>query len=260
MPTISTLSPTLTVPRSTRRVVRVDGEHVLDGHQEGQVSLALGGGDPGIDSVHQFPDAGVLGGVRIGGGGLQDLQGAALDDGGVVAGEAVGVQQLADFHFHQLQELGVVNLIDLVQENNDIGHVDLAGQEQVLTGLSHGAVGGGDDQDSAVHLGSTGDHVLDIVGMARAVNVGIVAGLGLILDVSGVDRDAAGLLFGGLVDLIVSGVGGGIGVSHSQNLGDGGGEGGLAMVDMTDGADIYMGFGSFEFLLRHLNGSSSIIL
>ena len=96
--------------------------------------------------------------------------------------------------------------------------------------------------------------------MARAVNVGIVAGLGLILDVSGVDRDAAGLLFGGLVDLIVSGVGGGIGVSHSQNLGDGGGEGGLAMVDMTDGADIYMGLGSFKFLLRHLNGSSSIIL
>jgi len=38
-----------------------------------------------------------------------------------------------------------------------------------------GAVGRGDDQDRAVHLGGAGDHVLDVVGVAGAVDVGVVA-------------------------------------------------------------------------------------
>ena len=67
-------------------------------------------------------------------------------------------------------------------------------------GLSHGAVGGSDNQDGAVHLSSAGDHVLDIVGVARAVNVSIVTRLGLILDVSGVDGDTTLALLGSLID------------------------------------------------------------
>ena len=47
MPTISTLSPTLTRLRldtaGGNGAAAGDGEDVLDGHQEGQVSLALGG-------------------------------------------------------------------------------------------------------------------------------------------------------------------------------------------------------------------------
>ena len=117
----------------------------------------------------------------------------------------------------------------------------------MLTGLGHGAVGGGDDQDRAVHLGSTGDHVLDIVGVARAVNVGIVTVVGLILHVSGVDGDAALSLLGGLVDAGVI-----LELSlalQSQVLGDGSGQGGLAVVNVTDGADVDMGLGSFKLLL-----------
>src|SRR5690606_38197028 len=34
-----------------------DGEHVLDGHQERLVDVALGGGDVGVDGVEQLPDA-----------------------------------------------------------------------------------------------------------------------------------------------------------------------------------------------------------
>ena len=54
------------------------------------------------------------------------------------------------------------------------GHADLAGEQDVLAGLRHRAVGGRDDQDRAVHLGGAGDHVLDVVGVARAVDVGVV--------------------------------------------------------------------------------------
>jgi hypothetical protein len=136
----------------------------------------------------------------------------------------------------------------------------------MLAGLSHGAVGSGDNEDGAVHLSSAGDHVLDIVGVARAVDVGVVTALdvavvraglvvvtlavvGLILDVSGVDGDAALSLFRSLIDGRV------IRVlerrPEGQILGDGSGQGGLAVVDMTDGANVHMGLGSFKFLLCH---------
>ena len=48
-----------------------------------------------------------------------------------------------------------------------------------------------------------------------------------------------------------AGEGGGSGVRHVQDLGDGSGQSGLTMVDVADGADVYMGFGSFELLLGH---------
>ena len=70
----------------------------------------------------------------------------------------------------------------------------------MLTGLRHGTVGGGDNDDSTVHLSSTGNHVLHIVSVAGAVDVSVVTLLSLILDVSGVDGDTSLLLFRSGVD------------------------------------------------------------
>ena len=39
---------------------------------------------------------------------------------------------------------------------------------------------------------------------------------------------------------------------HSESLGDSSGQSGLTMVNVTDGADVNMGLGSFKFLLSHL--------
>ena len=77
----------------------------------------------------------------------------------------------------------------LVQEHDDRRHADLAGEQDVLAGLRHRAVGRRHDQDRAVHLGGAGDHVLHVVGVARAVDVGVVPLLGLVLDVRDGDRD-----------------------------------------------------------------------
>ena len=70
--------------------------------------------------------------------------------------------------------------------------------------------------------------------MARAVNVSIVTSVGLILNVSGVDRDTTSTLLRSLID---------VGIIHevcvalqSQVLGDSGGQSGLAVVNVTDGA------------------------
>ena len=85
--------------------------------------------------------------------------------------------------------------------------------------------------------------------MARAVNVCIVTGVGLILHVSGVDGDAALSLLGGLVDAGII-----LELSlalESQELGDSSGQGGLAMVNVTNGANVYVGLGSFKLLLGH---------
>ena len=98
--------------------------------------------------------------------------------------------------------------------------------------------------------------------MARAVNVRIVAALdlgavgtnavvGLVLNVSGVDRDTTSLLLRSLIDLVVGGELGAVRVGQGQNLRDRSGQGGLAVVDMADGADIDMGLASIEHLLCH---------
>jgi hypothetical protein len=121
----------------------------------------------------------------------------------------------------------------------------------VLAGLRHRAVGGRDHEDRAVHLGGTGDHVLDVVRVARAVNVCVVALLGLILDVRDRDRDAALLLFLRVVNLVEGVEGVDLWVLVMQHLGDRRGKGRLAVVDVADGADVDVRLSPLELCLRH---------
>ena len=168
----------------------LDPEDVLDGHQERLVDRALGGRDVGIDRVHQLLDRARRRdrpGCRAA---SRALSAEPRMTGRVVAREVVLAEELADLELDEVEQLGVVDRVDLVEEDDDVRHLDLAGQQDVLAGLGHRAVGRGDDEDRAVHLGGAGDHVLDVVGVARAVDVGVVAGLGLVLDVGDRDGDA----------------------------------------------------------------------
>ena len=132
------------------------------------------------------------------------------------------------------------------------GHADLAGQQDVLAGLGHRAVGRRDHQDRAVHLGGAGDHVLDVVGVARAVDVGVVPLLALVLDVRDGDRHRLGRVADGaaLGDVVVR-LGLGLAVL-GQDRQDRGRQGGLAVVDVTDGADVDVRLGSGESFLGHV--------
>ena len=254
MPTISISSPTLMTPRSTRpghhRAAAGDGEHVFHRHQEGAVHRALGRGDVGVQRFGQLEDGLFAEFALVA---FHRQLGAAVDDGGGVTGEFVLVQQLADFHLHQLQELGVVDHVALVQEHDDVRHADLARQQDVLAGLRHRAVGGGHDQDGAVHLRRAGDHVLDVVGVPRAVDVRVVAVGRLVLDVRGVDGDAARLFFGRRVDLVV-----GLDLAAElgrQHRGDRRRQRRLAVVDVADRAHVDVRLGAFEFAFCHLDRS-----
>ena len=120
----------------------------------------------------------------------------------------------------------------------------------MLLGLSHNTVGSSYNEDSAVHLCSTGDHVLNVVSVSRAVNVCIVSVLGLILYVCGRNGYSTLSLFGSLID--VAEIGSGIsGYSLCKNLGDCSGKSGLTMVNVADGTNVTMGFCSFKLFFSH---------
>ena len=120
----------------------------------------------------------------------------------------------------------------------------------MLAGLGHRAVGRGDDEDGPVHLGGAGDHVLDVVGVTGAVDVGVVAGVGLVLDVGDGDGDAALALLGSVVDGVEGAV---LRLAlERQVLGDRRGEARLAVVDVADRADVDVRLGALELLLGHV--------
>ena len=100
-----------------------------------------------------------------------------------------------------------------------------------------------------VHLGGAVDDVLDVVRVTGAVDVGVVAVLGLVLDVGDGDGDAPLALLGSVVD----GVEGAVlrPAPQAEVLGDGRGERRLAVVDVPDGAHVDVGLGTLELLLGH---------
>src|SRR5699024_6185401 len=107
-----------------------------------------------------------------------------------------------DFHIYQLKKLFVVNHITFVHENNDVRNAYLTRQQDVLFCLSHNTVCSSNYQDSSVHLSSTCDHVLNVVGMSWAVNVCVVTFFCLILNVCCRDCDTTFSLFWSLINVL----------------------------------------------------------
>ena len=102
-------------PARHHRAAARDREHVLHRHQERQVHRTLRLRDIGVHLRHQLQDR-VLADHRVAA--FHRRQGRALDDRNVVARELVAGQKLANLHLHQLQKLGVVHHVHLVQEHH----------------------------------------------------------------------------------------------------------------------------------------------
>ena len=130
----------------------------------------------------------------------------------------------------------------------------------MLARLRHRAVDRAHDQDRAVHLRRAGDHVLDVVGMARAVDVRVVPLRRAVLDVARRDRQdlrvvATSLRLGGLGHLVVRDelrpalVGGHLRERRRQRR--------LAVIDVADRAHVHVRLGTVELLLRHCSPSPS---
>ncbi len=160
------------------------------------------------------------------------------------------LKQFAHFQLDQFQQFFVVHHVHFVQEDHHGRHFHLPRQQDVLARLRHGAVGRAHHQDGAVHLRRSGDHVLDVVGVAGAVHVRVVPLLGLVFHVRDGDGDAALALLGRFVDLVkrhvfVSGA------RFRQHFGDGCRQRRFAMVDVSNRSHVHMGFCSLKLLLCH---------
>src|SRR5205823_741875 len=149
---------------------------------------------------------------------------------------------------------GIVDHVGLVQRDDDERHLDLAGEQDVLARLGHRPVGRRDHEDRAVHLGGARDHVLDVVGVTRAVDVRVVAVLRLVLDMRGVDRDAALPLLGSVVDRREVAYRG-VRSLLREHLGDRRRQRRLAVVDVTDRSDVEVRLRALELLLCHASPS-----
>jgi len=170
-----------------------NGETAINRHQEILVLLALG---LSKDRVHRLSQLfhGTLTEhwVRS----LKCGKCAALDEGGFITIVLVVSQELTHFHLDQLVHLLIFDQVTLVKEHNNVFDTDLSAKEDVFARLGHGAISGRHDQDASIHTSSTGDHVLDVIGVAWAVDVAIVAIGSLVLDASSVDGNATRLFFG----------------------------------------------------------------
>ena len=113
-----------------------------------------------------------------------------------------------------------------------------------------GPSGATDHQDRPVHLRRPGDHVLDVVGVPRAVDVGVVALVGLVLDVGDGDGDAPLPLLRRVVDAVE---GAELRLPlQRQRLGDRRRQGRLAVVDVPDRPHVHMRLRPLKLLLPHL--------
>ena len=166
---------------------------------------------------------------------LESLEAGDADDGSVVAVEALRAQELTNLNLDELEDFLVVNHVSLVQGHEQVGNANLLGEKNVLTGLCHRTVSGGNHEDCTVHLSGTGDHVLDVVSVTGGVNVCVVTLLGLVLDVRDVDGDTTLLLFRSGVNRREVAHNVDIrGKAVSEHLGNGSGQSGLAVVDVTN--------------------------
>ena len=214
------------------RAAALDREDVFDRHDERLVDRALRHRDVVVHRFHQLVDR--LLPLRLA---VQRAQRRHAHHRQIVARELVALQQLADFQLHQVEQLGIVHHVHFVHGDHDVRHAHLAGQQDVLARLRHGAVGRRHHHDRAVHLRRAGDHVLDVVGVAGAVHVRVVPLGRLVLHVRHRDRDTAGLFFRRVVDrieapeLVLR-------IVLRQHLGDRRRQGRLAVIDVPDRADV----------------------
>ena len=180
----------------SNRTTAGDGEYVFNRHQERFVCRTVRSRDVFVNGFHEVFDG--LYGFRIA---FQSFEGGTNYDRYIVAREIVGSEKIADFHFYEFNQFRIIDLVSFVEVYNDSRYTNLAGQEDVFTSLGHRAVSSGNDEDSAVHLSSTCDHVFNVIGMSWAVNVSVVTFFCFVLNVSCRNCDTTFSFFWSFVDV-----------------------------------------------------------
>ena len=121
----------------------------------------------------------------------------------------------------------------------------------MLACLRHRTVSGADDQDRAVHLRGTGDHVFDVVSVTGTIHVSVMAGGGFVFDVGNRNGDG----FGGVAHGAALGdfrIGNGFRHTFDRlHLDDGSGQRGFAVINVANRADVDVRFSSLKRFFCH---------
>ena len=119
----------------------------------------------------------------------------------------------------------------------------------MLTSLWLGTGIGSYKKNCTIHLSCTCNHVFDIVSMSRTVNVSVMTGFRLILNMTCINGDTALLFFGSIVNILVA--------HHlTAHLGctihcNSSSQGSLTVINVADSTDINMRLRPLEFLFSH---------
>ena len=205
MPTISTSSPTLITPRSTRPVTTVPRPEIENtssmgirkGWSTARTGVGMYSSTAAISArIESSPIALRLADHR--------LVRRALDDRDVVAGELVGASAARAAPSPRARSSSSSSTRSILFMYTTMrGHPHLARQKDVLARLRHRPVGGRADQDRPVHLRRARDHVLHVVGVPGAVDMRVVPVRRLVLHMRRRDRDPPRPLLRRRVDLVV---------------------------------------------------------
>ncbi len=122
------------------RATARDRKNIFNRHQERLVQLARRLRNALVHRIHQRVN--LLLPLLFA---IQRAQGRQPNHRHIVARKLIGLQQLAHFEFNQIQQLGIVDRIALIQRDHDIRHADLTSQEHVLARLRHRTIGRRDD-------------------------------------------------------------------------------------------------------------------
>jgi hypothetical protein len=106
-----------------------------------------------------------------------------VDDWSIRTIKSVLCEELTEFFFNEHKHFFVINHIALVEEYDDVWYTHLLGKKYVLTCLWHRTVGSSYHEYSTVHLGSTSNHVLDVVSVTWRIDVRVVTVWSLVLRV-----------------------------------------------------------------------------
>src|SRR3989338_516606 len=111
-------------------------EDIFDRHEKWLVSIALRLRNIFINLRHQLQNRLCVVPSRI----LKRLQRGTADDRGHIARKLILLQQVSNLFLDEIDELRIIDLINFVHKNHDIGHAYLPCQENMLAGLRHGSI------------------------------------------------------------------------------------------------------------------------
>ena len=173
------------------------------------------------------------------------LESRTLDDRRVGAIIFILGEKFTNFFFNKCDEVGIWNLVNLVQEHNNLGHANLLRKENVLARLWHHAVSCRNDENGTVHLSGAGNHVFDVVGVSRRINVRVVTRIRFVLVVRERDSNTARLFFRRIVNF-VNALLFGVFAGEMEHVKNRRGERRFPVVNVANGAYVHMRFLSFK--------------